>query len=277
MDVVNPTYICPICKRKRERLLPSEVICIHCKRTATKKAEAFTIKKVKGRKSNKGKILFRKVRKPNSKFAYTFHPADKEILTRMSRGSISIEKLYNLYFTAQNGQCKHCKAVTTPLRVKLNATKTSIKGLYCSKCLSKLKSPGSSRIPTLSQEMWRRADPLLRLMLSSNPTFVECAEKELIPCHPPKKAPSSQRASSNPSPSSQRLMQMELPYPPPSTISLHPTTPPSTTPKSQSSMRPLGCSKLPPPSLPLEIVPYSLKRWEQIILPLNTPPYSSLR
>jgi len=266
MDVVNPTYICPVCKHKREKLTPTEIICIHCKRRADHTAATYKLKRVKGRGPNKGKTFLRKVRIiPNT----GFHPDDLKILTRMSRGSISVEKLYDLYFQKQLGRCKHCKATAAPLRVKLNSLKTSIKGIYCKDCLPKLTTV-HSRIPTLSQELWRRADPLLRLMLASNPTFVECAEKESL-CPPPKKDQSSLKASSNPSPSSQRLTQMELPYPPPSTTSPLGTTSPSITPKSQSWTPLQVCSKLPLLSTIAEIVPSSLRRWEQITLPLSTP------
>jgi len=178
-DLVVNTFICPICKRKRQGKPP---VCGHCQKLQDMKKinRLVTVKTVSVNKfcSNKRDVKTEIYFRSRSHKYPTPHPKDLKLLQKLNGGEKACSTLlYTTEHDKRHGKCSCCQKYFPTMRIVLRVNNLGVRGLFCEKCFnlrnSKRKEPlpFSKNNPSL-ELMWQKADPMMKLLLTSNPTFV---------------------------------------------------------------------------------------------------------
>ena len=108
------------------------------------------------------------------------HPLDSAILHQLAGTACSVEWLYNKAYDRQHGRCSRCRHRFSMMRSIPSLARKEIHHLLCPKCFNqRTKRAARPKTPlTIDQLLWAHADPIMRFLLLSNPSFQRKGEEK---------------------------------------------------------------------------------------------------
>jgi hypothetical protein len=152
----KPSKVVKCLKCGRSVLGISGRLCVHCKSSAPK----FILKNSS------------LVKLPRCYPAPIPSPYDISLLDKLGGGALSGLHLYIKAHQKRLGRCSKCRKLHSTLRVTPYNNGRGVKSLLCEKCFKGNKAAVVKPMDW-TKDLWRRSDPLMRMLLSSSKTFQE--------------------------------------------------------------------------------------------------------